>query len=97
MFTPGVLPQTPSVHPLKRVSPSRFFSLTECPLREVWGASRQQPLLPNSPAARLGSVIHRLLEISGKGLIKNSDPVEIQHVWEGLVRNTEQEMEESWL
>jgi len=66
-------------------------------LREIWSASRQQPLLPNSPAARLGSVIHRLLEISGKGLIKNIDPVEIQHIWDGLVRKTEQEMDESWL
>jgi RecB family exonuclease len=97
MFTPGVLPETPTIQPLNRVSPSRFFSLTECPLREIWSASRQHALLPNSPAARLGSVIHQLLEISGKGLIKNTDQVEIQHVWEGLVRKTEQEMDESWL
>ena len=97
MLTPGVLPQTRTIHPLKRVSPSRFFSLTECSLREIWASSRQEPLLPSSPAARLGSVIHRLLEISGRGLIKNIDPIEIQHVWDGLVRKTEQAMDESWL
>lgn len=66
-------------------------------MREIWGASRQQPLLPNSPAARLGSVIHRLFEISGKGLIKNIEPVEIQQVWDALVKKTEQEMDQSWL
>jgi len=42
-------------------------------------------------------VIHRLLENSGKGLIKTIDVVEIQDVWDGLVRDTEQEMDESWL
>jgi RecB family exonuclease len=97
MTTPGVLPQTLALRPLKQISPSKFLSLTECSLREIWSASRQQPSLPNSPAARLGSVIHQLLEISGKGLIKTIDEAEVRNVWDGLIRKTEQEMGQSWL
>lgn len=39
----------------------------ECRLRGVWKAFHQPPLLPSSPAARLGSIIHRLLEEAGRG------------------------------
>lgn len=66
MVQPGVLPRTPSIHPLKRISPSRFISLRECALREVWTANRQPSLLPTSPVAKLGTAIHKLLELAGK-------------------------------
>ncbi len=97
MLMPGQLLEIPAIQPLRRVSPSRYLSLKECPLREIWNSSRQQVLLPNSPAARLGTVIHRLLETAGKGVLERTNATEIQKVWAQLVNKTEQEMQLSWL
>src|SRR6266571_884745 len=97
MLMPGQLLEAPAIQPLRRVSPSRFLSLKECPLREIWNSSRQQVLLPNSPAARLGTVIHRLWETAGKGVLEKATATEIQNIWAQLVNRTEQEMQQSWL
>jgi hypothetical protein len=97
MAQPGILPRTPDLRPLKRVSPSRFLSLKECALREIWTASKQTPLLPPSSAARLGSIIHRLLEEAGQGLLGDGDPVGVESEWLKLVGNVEHEMGQSWL
>ncbi len=94
---PGILPETPVLQPLRRVSPSRFFSLKECALREIWSASRQESLLPPSPAAQLGTVIHRLLEAAGKGTLNAGNPADIENIWQKLVERTEQGMLQSWL
>lgn len=94
---PGILPETPVLQLLRRVSPSRFFSLKECALREIWSASRQEPLLPPSPAAQLGTVIHRLLEAAGKGTFADGNSAEIESVWQKLIERTEQGMRQSWL
>lgn len=91
---PGVLPETMPILPLKRVSPSRFTALKECALREVWIAARQPALLPAPPATRLGSVIHQLLEESGRGQIDKGDA---EKRWKELVSDVEQRMRESWL
>lgn len=97
MTQPGVLSETLVLKPLRRVSPSRFFSLTECALREILSASHQAPLLPSSPAARLGSAIHRLLEAAGKGALREINLTAIERVWGELVEQTEQGMRQSWL
>jgi len=47
--------------PLRRISPSRFQACKECPLREVYGASRADRLLPRAAAAHFGTAVHRLL------------------------------------
>ena len=77
MVQPGVLPKTPSIHPIKRISPSRFISLRECALREVWTANRQPSLLPTSPVAKLGTAIHKLLELAGKGQLGEGSAQEV--------------------
>jgi len=97
MGQPGILPGTVELRPLKRVSPSRFLSLKECALREIWTASKQPPLLPPSPAARLGSIIHRLLEEAGEGILGDGDPAHVEGEWLKLADNVEQEMGKSWL
>lgn len=94
---PGILPETPVLQPLRRVSPSRFFSLKECALREIWSASRQESLLPPSPAAQLGIVIHRLLEAAGKGTLADGNSAEIESIWQKLIERAEQGMRQSWL
>ena len=67
----GVLEFTPRIEALKTISPSRFTALQECALREVWAASQTPQLLPSSPSARLGSIIHRLLQEAGEGRLIN--------------------------
>ena len=97
MAQPGILPAVPDLRPLRRVSPSRFLSLRECALREIWTASKQAPLLPSSPAARLGSVIHRLLQEAGEGLLGDGNHIAVESEWLKLVEIAAGEMRDSWL
>ncbi|MBD1929828.1 PD-(D/E)XK nuclease family protein [Trichocoleus sp. FACHB-90] len=97
MVQPGILPRTLPIHPLKRISPSRFVSLGECALREVWTANRQPLLLPASPVAKLGTAIHKLLELAGKGQLGEGTAQEVESVWTLLVEQVEREMQASWL
>jgi RecB family exonuclease len=96
-MTPGVLSGKLPLTQMKRISPSRFQSLKECALREVWAAACVEPLLPASPYARLGSAIHRLLEEAGKGLLAGADATAIEERWEVLVAGAEAAMRGSWL
>ena len=77
--------------PLLRISPSRYSALQACALREIWAAGQQQPLLPNSPSARLGMIIHKLLQLafSGKLIDENS----MLNHWDEEERNQEQQMQ----
>jgi hypothetical protein len=94
-IAPGELVAAALPVPLKRVSPSRFIGLQRCRLREVWTASRTPSLLPASARARLGTVVHRLLERVGK------DAVPTEHVtsalWNEELQKVESEMKASWL
>ncbi len=94
---PGVRPRTPGVQPLERISPSRFTSIQKCALREVWASARQPALLPSAPGARLGTVIHRLLEKVGKGQMGDGSLSEAEGEWSSLVEKTERGMQDSWL
>jgi RecB family exonuclease len=95
-MTPGVLSRRSPLVPLERISPSRFLSLKECPLREVWAAGDAPNLLPGSPAARLGSSIHRLLEEAGKGVFRDGG-TKIETRWDELAAEAESAMKNSWL
>lgn len=94
-MVPGQLPAATFPMPLKRVSPSRFVGLQGCVLREVWTANRIPAPLPVSARARLGTVVHRLLERVGK----NAVPVALvtSELWDEELRKVEREMEGSWL
>lgn len=91
----GVLAFEPSSDPLKAISPSRFEGLMGCRLREVWAANRVPPLLPAFPAARVGSVAHKLLQEAGEGRVGARPTVERR--WEDLVGAAEHQMQRSWL
>lgn len=94
---PGILPETATIRPLKRVSPSRFTALRECALREVWSATRQPALLPAAAAARLGGVAHKLLEEAGRGQFRDASVPSAETRWTELVNQVEQQMQQSWL
>jgi hypothetical protein len=96
-MTPGILRGNLPLAPLERVSPSRFQSLKECALRELWTAARVPNQLPIAPTARLGSAIHRLLEEAGKGLFREGGRAAIEKRWDGLADEVESVMQGSWL
>jgi RecB family exonuclease len=90
---PGVLDSHPPLAPIRRLSPSRYWSLTRCALRETWAAARQPPLLPVAPAARVGTAIHKLLADAAGGRELNT----LETRWDELITEAESAMRASWL
>jgi len=86
-----IIPQLP-IMPLQRVSPSRFTAMKLCSLQEVW-ASKCDPLLPIFPEARLGSVIHKMLELSAKGLM---DIEQFDDHWMVQIEKVEMKIAQIW-
>src|SRR5713226_5481287 len=82
--------------PLPRLAPTGLHSFAECHLHGVWTASRQPVLLPSSPAARLGTIVHRLLEDAGRGSL-SAGTESIQKRWQELVGAAETAMSKSVL
>ena len=80
------------VKQFRRVSPSRYTAMQACLLREVWTASGNEPLLPPSPLAELGSVIHRLLEAAGRGQLHGGRNEKVDATWDELVLEAERNM-----
>ena len=91
-MSPGTVPRM-DLQPMLRISPSRYHQLLQCPLREIWSSARLQHLLPVSPAARLGSVSHKVLELAGQGKVHTLQ--QLQEAWDSEARNVEAEMSES--
>jgi hypothetical protein len=94
---PGRISGVAKISPLKRLSPSRFLAVKGCALREVWAADRAPTLLPSSPRAKLGTVIHSLLELAGNGQLGRSPEGQIDQTWTRLVSECEAQMGKSWL
>ena len=69
--------------------------MEQCALREAWAANKQAGMLPVWPQSRLGSVIHKILELANKGLLTNRASAQAE--WESALLATETRMQESWL
>lgn len=80
------------VKQLRRVSPSRYTAMRTCLLREVWIASGNEPLLPPSPLAELGSVIHQLIEVAGRGQLDGGGKAKVDATWDELISEVEKKM-----
>jgi PD-(D/E)XK nuclease superfamily len=93
----GLLVFGPAVSPLDTISPTRFVAMRQCALREMWAAARAPHLLPSFPAARLGTVIHRLLEDAGHGTFSSEGVVAVDRRWGELVADAERVMLDGWL
>ena len=83
--------------PIRRVSPSRYMAMRSCLLREAWTAAGNEPLLPPSPLAELGTLIHELLGAAGRGELEDGADDKIQRMWLDLVSLAEKRMELSAL
>lgn len=61
-----------------RISPSQFYSMKNCAYKSLLAAAfESKPLLPVSPNAYYGTVLHKMLEMITKGLIKNENDFNI--------------------
>jgi CRISPR/Cas system-associated exonuclease Cas4 (RecB family)/DNA-binding FrmR family transcriptional regulator len=57
---------------IKRISPSQFYSMKNCAYKSLLAeAFDKMPLLPVSPNAYFGTVLHKILELMAKGIIRN--------------------------
>ena len=81
-----------AVKQFRRVSPSRYTAMQTCLLREIWTASGNEPLLPLSPLAKLGSVIHQLLEVAGRGQLNGGAKAKVDATWDELISEVEKRM-----
>lgn len=88
---PDVLP----VAPLVRVSPSKFQLFRDCRLRACLESNRFPGLLPRSPSARCGTVIHRIIEAAAKKKINEED--DFEEYWNRCIMIEEKEMADSWI
>lgn len=79
-----------SIKPLSRISPSRYYAFKLCSLREILVSSVQPALLPVFPAARIGSVVHAIIEMATAGKIK--DETQFNEIWNAEIKKTEERM-----
>jgi hypothetical protein len=82
MSEDGILTPPANPKPLIAISPSRFAGMAKCRLREVFGAGWEPPRLPCSPAAHVGTAIHRFLEAAERGEFDPSVPASFSNRWE---------------
>ena len=64
---------------IKRISPSQFYSMKNCAYKSLLAeAFDKKPLLPVSPNAYFGTVLHKILELIAKNIIKNEDDFNVE-------------------
>jgi len=94
MSNPPFLLTTPPIIPIKTISPTRFISLNLCYLKGVWESNNNPSMLPSSPNAIIGRVIHKIMEHMGEGKIENEESFEGN--WNLFVRQEEEKLLNSW-
>ncbi len=73
---------------IKRISPSQFCSMKNCAYKTLLAeAFDRKPLLPISPNAYFGTVLHKVLELISKGIIKNEE--EFNRMFDDQVKTVE--------
>jgi CRISPR/Cas system-associated exonuclease Cas4 (RecB family) len=64
---------------INRISPSQFYSMKSCAYKSVLAAAfEKKPLLPVSPNAYFGVVLHKILELIAKRVIKNEEEFNLE-------------------
>ena len=88
----NILPPLP-LKPLTRLTPTNFQFLHLCTLKKIWSASNQTRLLPLSPVAYLGIVIHKMFELANKGKIKDEES--INNNWNKEIKDIEENIQKN--
>ena len=84
----NVIPQ--KLNKLKRISPSSFGKLNHCALQVVFSANKIPQLLPNHPNAKLGLLLHKIVELCIKGEI--FDGKSFEDIWNEKIKSIHKEM-----
>lgn len=64
---------------IKHISPSQFYSMKNCAYKSLLAeAFDKKPLLPLSPNAYFGAVLHKMLELIAKGIVKSEDDFNVE-------------------
>lgn len=59
---------------INRISPSQFYSMRNCVYKSILAeAFEKKPMLPVSPNAYFGTVLHKMLELISKGAVRNEE------------------------
>jgi hypothetical protein len=95
MSKPGLLFSPSPISPIKKISPTRFVSLKSCCLKGVWESNNSPSLLPSSPYAIIGKVIHQIMEYMGEGKIETNESFEEK--WDLFIKKEEKKLSDSWL
>lgn len=81
---------------LDQISPSQYFSATQCRYKLILAnAFRFKQLLPTSPNAYLGSVLHKMIELISKRVIQNDEDFEDN--WRALIEEKEAQLKNEGL
>lgn len=80
-----------NIAPLTHISPSTYTAIKACSYRIVLQSAKNPALLPSSPASRLGTVVHRLLQLVGVSHYSVDD------LWQYLLAREESEMKRAHL
>ena len=78
------------LEPIKRLSPSRFIEIKTCALRGILATSKFPPLLPGSPDAHLGSIIHKMYDLASKKVIRSE--ADFSEEWDKALKQEEARM-----
>ncbi len=79
---------------IARISPSQFYSMTNCAYKSLLAeAFDKKPLLPISPNAYLGTVLHKMLELISKKEIKTD--IEFNERFEAEILLIEKELKQT--
>ncbi|MHC1769477.1 MAG: PD-(D/E)XK nuclease family protein [Verrucomicrobiia bacterium] len=70
---------------IETVWPSRYLALKRCMLREAATVGGQDPLMPQSPRAQVGTGVHSLFERAASDSSFPTDPVAIAAEWDKMV------------
>jgi CRISPR/Cas system-associated exonuclease Cas4 (RecB family) len=78
---------------ISRISPSQFFLMKNCAYKSLLAeAFEKKPLLPVSPNAYFGTVLHKMLELIAKGAIRNE--VDFNKVFDEQVKSQEENLKQ---
>ena len=78
---------------IKRISPSQFYSMKNCAYKSLLAeAFDKKPLLPVSPNAYFGTVLHKMLELIAKGAVKNEE--DFNRMFDEQVKSVENYLKE---
>jgi hypothetical protein len=95
MSKPGLLFSPFPISPIKKISPTRFVSLKSCYLKGVCESNNFPSLLPSSPYAIIGKVIHQIMEYMGEGKIETNESFEEK--WDLCIKKEEKQLSDSWM